>query len=106
MRWERAAASPEKRIEAASLVAEAGYDTRVRIDPIFPIEDWKTHYQELLYAIFSLFEPRRIILGTPRGLWKTIKYASAAKIDMSWTDFFSEDSGWGKKLGFEQSRRI
>src|SRR2546427_2354671 len=41
-RWERAAASPDRRIDAASLVAEAGYDIRIRIDPIFPIEDWKT----------------------------------------------------------------
>lgn len=100
-RWERAAATPEKRIEAAALVSEAGYDTRVRIDPIFPIENWKSHYEDLLYAIFSAFEPKRVILGTPRGLWKTIKYADDAGMDMSWTKYFQEDSGWGKKLRFE-----
>ena len=105
-RWERAAANPEKRIEAAALVSEAGYDTRVRIDPIFPIENWKTHYEDLLYSIFSAFEPNRIILGTPRGLWKTIKYADAAKIDMSWTEYFKEDSGWGKKVGFAQRLEV
>lgn len=101
-RWEKAAATPEKRIEAAALVSEVGYDTRVRIDPIFPITNWRKHYEDLLHAIFNAFEPKRIILGTPRGLWKTIKYAKAAGIDMSWTHYFSEDSGWGKKLAFEQ----
>lgn len=105
-RWERAAASPEKRIEAATLVSEAGYDTRVRIDPIFPIEDWKTHYEDLLYAIFSAFEPKRVILGTPRGLWKTIKYAKAAGFDMSWARYFKQDSGWGKKLEFTQRLQV
>ena len=105
-RWERAAASPDRRIDAASLVAEAGYDIRIRIDPIFPIEDWKTHYGDLLYAIFSAFEPTRIILGTPRGLWKTIKYAKAAGVDMSWSSYFNEDSGWGKKLDFQQRKEI
>jgi DNA repair photolyase len=105
-RWERAAAKPDKRIEAASLVAQAGYDTRVRIDPIFPIDDWQTHYEDILYSIISAFEPRRIILGTPRGLWKTIKYAQAAGVDMSWSNYFREDSGWGKKLGFEQRKEL
>jgi spore photoproduct lyase len=105
-RWERAAASPEKRIEAAALVSEAGYDTRVRIDPIFPIANWRTHYEDLLHAIFSAFEPKRIILGTPRGLWKTIKYANAAGLDMSWTKYFQEDSGWGKKLQFESRLEV
>ncbi len=104
--WEKAAASPEKRIEAAMLVSEAGYDTRVRIDPIFPIDGWRSHYEDLLHGIFSAFEPRRIILGTPRGLWKTIRYAKAAGIDMSWANFFKEDSGWGKKLDFEQRSEI
>lgn len=94
-RWEIAAPSPEDRIGAAKLVSEAGYDTRIRIDPIFPIEKWKVHYEELLQHIV-LLNPTRIILGTPRGLWKTIKYAQMAGVDMSWTRFFKEDSGWGK----------
>ncbi len=105
-KWERAAATPDKRIEAARLVAEAGYDTRVRIDPIFPVDNWQAHYEDLLYAIFSAFEPRRIILGTPRGLWKTISYARSAGVDMSWSNYFKEDSGWGKKLDFKQRKQL
>ncbi len=105
-KWEKAAPPPEERIKAARMVSEIGYDTRIRIDPIFPIENWKTHYDKILYKIISAFEPRRIILGTPRGLWKTIKYAQEAKIDMSWTQFFKEDSSWGKKLDFNGRKEI
>ncbi len=104
--WEKAAPSPDERIEAAKQVSNVGYDTRIRIDPIFPVADWKLHYGNLLDQILSSLNPNRIILGTPRGLWKTIKYAKEAGIDMSWTDFFKEDTGWGKKLAFEQRREI
>jgi len=106
LKWEAVAASPLSRIEAASLVWEMGYDTRIRIDPIFPIENWKEHYGKLLKDIFSMFWPNRIILGTPRGLWKTIKYAEKAGVDMSWTEFFEENTGWGKKLSFEPRSNI
>jgi len=107
MMYERDAPTPQERIEAAKLLAEAGYDTRIRIDPIFPIRDWESHYADLLYSIFSAMEPNRIILGTPRGLWKTITYARNAKMDMSWTDYFSEDkTGWGKKLPFDKRLQI
>lgn len=104
--WEKTAPSPDERIEAAKLVSVAGYDTRIRIDPIFPIKDWKSHYEHLIDQILSSFAPNRIILGTPRGLWKTIKYAKEAGLDMSWVKFFREDTGWGKKLAFEQRKEI
>lgn len=105
-RWEKAAANPKERIAAASMVSSIGYDTRIRIDPIFPIFEWKKHYEEILDYLFSKFQPTRIILGTPRGLWKTIKYAQEAKIDMSWANYFNEDSSWGRKLDFNQRKEI
>ncbi|MBN1244852.1 hypothetical protein JXA31_04600 [Candidatus Bathyarchaeota archaeon] len=104
--WEKCAAPPEGRIEAANLVSDAGYDTRVRIDPIFPIKDWRIYYGHLLNKILSKFTPNKIILGTPRGLWKTIKYAKEANADLEWTQFFAEDSSWGKKLAFELRKEI
>jgi len=105
-RWERSAADPRERIDAASMASSVGYDTRIRIDPVFPIFEWQKHYGEIIDYLFSKFVPQRIILGTPRGLWKTIKYAANAKIDMSWVNFFNEDSGWGKKLAFGQRMEI
>ncbi|MCJ7505130.1 hypothetical protein MUP05_01470 [Candidatus Bathyarchaeota archaeon] len=106
-RYERSAPPPGERIEAARLLSEAGYDTRLRIDPIFPIENCREHYRDLLYSIFSALEPNRIILGTPRGLWKTIMFAKKAGVDMSWTSYFSEEqTGWGKKLPFPVRKAI
>ena len=105
-RWEKAASHPKERIDAAALVSSIGHDMRIRVDPIFPIFEWKKHYEEIIDYLFSKPEPTRIILGTPRGLWKTIKYAQEAKVDMSWTNYFNEDSSWGKKLAFEQRKGI
>jgi DNA repair photolyase len=104
--WEKNAAQPEDRIKAASLVSNAGYDTRVRIDPIFPVKDWQIHYTNLLDSILSKFAPNKIILGTPRGLWKTIKYAKEANANIEWIRYFAEDSSWGKKLAFELRKEI
>lgn len=92
--WENFAPSPDKRINAAREVAEAGYETRVRIDPIFPIKNWQTQYGDLLHLIFSKLTPERITLGTPRGLRKTLRFSK----DLSWTKYFGERSGWGKKI--------
>lgn len=74
---------PGERIKAASLVSEAGYKVRVRIDPVFPVYKWKEGYADIVYEILSSFEPAKIILGTPRGLWKTTFYAQKAGVDMS-----------------------
>lgn len=99
--YERAAHPPAERIEAAKRLSNAGYDTRLRIDPIFPIENWKRHYSGLIATILTAFKPNRIILGTPRGLWKTIVFAQKASVDMSWTKYFAKgETGWGKKLPF------
>ena len=105
-RWEKDAALPKDRIEAATLVSKAGYDTRIRIDPIFPIKDWQVYYGDLLHQILSKLVPERIILGTPRGLWKTIKYAKEASANIEWIQYFAEDSSWGKKLAFGSRKEI
>jgi len=105
--YERAAHLPSERIEAAKCLSNAGYDTRLRIDPIFPIDGWKEHYSDLISMILSTFTPNRIILGTPRGLWKTIVFAQKAGVDMSWTNYFSNtETGWGKKLPFDKRLEI
>ena len=105
--YERAAHPPAERIEAAKQLSNGGYDTRLRIDPIFPIEGWRQRYSELITTILDAFAPNRIILGTPRGLWKTIVFAQKADVDMSWTNYFAErETGWGKKLPFEKRLEI
>lgn len=94
--WENNTPSPLRRVEAASQLQNAGYEVRVRIDPIFPIEGWRAHYSKLLEFLFIHLPkgPERITLGMPRGLKKTLIYSK----DRSWAEGLTEKSGWGLKL--------
>jgi len=94
-RWEKA---PKvlKRIEAAKKVFDAGYEVRIRIDPMAPIEKWEEHYLQLLDILFDNFTPERITLGSLRGLQSTINGCT----DTSWTEYLVESSNWGKKIDF------
>lgn len=93
-RWERGAPSVAQRVEAARKVKEAGYEVRIRIDPMVPIYNWRKHYIELIDQIFKKFVPSRITLGSLRGLQSTINNAS----DKSWVGYLTEKSNWGKKI--------
>jgi len=94
-RWERAP-SVLKRIEAAKKVSDAGYEVRLRIDPMVPIANWQEHYLRLLEIIFENLTPERISLGSLRGLASTIGQST----DKSWVGFLKESSSWGKKIDF------
>lgn len=95
-KWEIAPPS-EKRIQAARTLSQLGYDIRVRIDPIVPVEKWKEEYCGLIDSIFENFVPERITLGSLRGLQSTINNAR----DKSWVTFLTEKSNWGKKIAFD-----
>lgn len=97
-RWELYAPSVEDRLQAAKQVSEAGYEVRLRIDPMVPVDNWKQHYGNLLDRMFELFKPTRVTLGCLRGLTTTIIYCK----DKSWTKFLTEKSNWGKKPPFYQ----
>jgi len=96
-RWERKAPSVKARIEAARKLYEHGYEVRIRIDPMVPVEKWDRHYQSLIDIIFNNFLPERITLGSLRGLQSTINGVK----DKSWTAYLKETSNWGKKIDFE-----
>ncbi len=103
-RWEHKTPPPQKRIEVASQLQDAGYEVRVRIDPIFPIEGWRQHYSRLLKFLFDRLPkgPERITLGMPRGLKKTLIYSK----DRSWAQGLTEKSRWGLKLPVELRREV
>jgi len=92
-KWEKAP-SVLKRLEAAQKLYKAGYEVRVRIDPMVPIENWKKHYFYLIDLIYEKFLPTRITLGSLRGLQSTINGCT----DKSWTKYLSESSNWGEKI--------
>lgn len=94
--WEKRAPSVMKRIKAAKELVEAGYEVRIRVDPMVPIENWGGHYRDLVDKVFSQFVPERITLGSLRGLQSTINGTK----DTSWVHYLKETSNWGKKIDF------
>jgi spore photoproduct lyase len=94
--WEKRAPSVINRIDAAHSLAKKGYEIRLRIDPLVPIDDWENHYMSLIDKIFSKFVPERITFGSLRGLQSTINGTK----DTSWVHYLKETSNWGKKIDF------
>lgn len=95
--WEKKAPLVLKRIEAAKKVYQAGYEVRLRIDPMVPIDGWQESYLQLVDLIFENLIPERITLGSLRGLQSTINGCS----DKSWVKYLKESSNWGKKIDFQ-----
>ncbi|MBA7653822.1 hypothetical protein ES703_61683 [subsurface metagenome] len=93
-RFEKGAPTVAERIDAASKLAKAGYEVRVRIDPMVPVPNWEEGYKELVDNVFSKFTSSRITFGSLRGLQSTINNAS----DKEWVEYLSEKSNWGKKV--------
>jgi len=103
-KYEKGPPNVLERIEAAKLCQENGYEVRIRLDPIIPVEGWKKAYDELIDFMFSIYElqPSRITLGTLRGLLKTIRFTN----DKSWLIYLQngEKTGWGLKM--PENKRI
>lgn len=95
-RFEKKAPTVAQRIDAARKLARAGYEVRIRIDPMVPVEGWQQAYRSLVAALLSQFTPSRITLGSLRGLQSTINNAT----DKEWTAYLSERSNWGRKVAF------
>jgi spore photoproduct lyase len=58
--------SPLKRLEAARNVQDAGYEVRLRIDPVFEYSTWEADYRALVDRIFTIVAPARITIGEYR----------------------------------------
>lgn len=96
-RWEIGAPSVTRRIEAGRKLHEAGYEVRIRVDPIVPVLDWEAQYTSLIEQVFTNFIPSRITLGSLRGLQSTLNGCT----DKSWAYYLNENSNWGRKVDFE-----
>jgi spore photoproduct lyase len=49
-----------ERLNAAKQVYEKGYEVRLRIDPMVPVENWQIHYTNLVDSIFGMLKPLRV----------------------------------------------
>lgn len=86
---EKGAPSPTKRIHAARRVKEAGYEVRVRVDPIImgsnpiqpgpdqrykSLEDLSAAYVGLMERVCSFIEPDMVTLGSLRATPRTYRF--------------------------------
>lgn len=97
-RWEKYAPMAHERLAAAKQVYDAGYEVRLRIDPMVAIDGWQEEYAGLVSKIFGMMKPTRVTLGCLRGLNTTLIYCK----DKSWIDYLTEKSSWGRKPPFAQ----
>jgi len=95
-KWEKKAPPVNARLEAARKLYQHGYEVRIRIDPMVPVENWENLYTALIDLVFNSFIPERITLGSLRGLQSTINGSK----DTSWVKYLKERSNWGKKIEF------
>lgn len=95
--WEKGAPTPLKRLDSAKRLKEAGFEVRLRIDPMVPVEGWQKEYEKLVDDIFARLRPDRITIGSLRGLQSTINNSP----DRSWTQYLNERSNWGKKISHD-----
>jgi DNA repair photolyase len=72
---EHGAPSPNKRIHAAMRVKEAGYEVRVRVDPI--IAGSEPAYIGLMERICAFIEPSLVTLGCLRATPRTYRFLPA-----------------------------
>lgn len=63
---EHRTASPEARLMAAKKLQQAGYEIRLRIDPIILYSTWKRDYTDLVERLFAYVKPERITIGEYR----------------------------------------
>ena len=92
--WEKRAPKVSDRIKAAGELHKSGYEVRIRIDPMVPVDGWEKYYKELIDSVFSVMKPERITFGSLRGLQSTINGTK----DTSWVHYLKETSNWGKKV--------
>ena len=67
-RFERGAPSPHDRLKAARACQQAGYEVRLRIDPVIPVPGWPDLYRPLVDDIMSQLDTQalRLTIGSIR----------------------------------------
>ena len=63
---EHRTASPDSRLTAARKLQQAGYEVRLRIDPVILYSTWEKDYKKLVKKIFSYIKPTIITIGEYR----------------------------------------
>lgn len=104
--FEHRTASPEARLRAARKLQKAGYEVRLRIDPVIIYEGWQRDYTELIDTIFRYVKPSRITIGEyrpSRGLINHIASRFPESSLLRLTEGLIKD---GVKMRYPEKKRI
>lgn len=101
-RWELNAPHPWERLGASRQADVYGFQTRLRIDPMVPVNNWKIGYRELCNKIMELNPNASVItIGSLRELKSTRTACITMRKDRSWMDYTTEESPFGKRIASE-----
>jgi len=99
------APDPIRRLAASKVAAELKYETRLRLDPMVPVNNWQVGYRKIAQEIMRINPKATVItLGSLRGLQSTINVGNKLKKahmtgdQMTWTLYLKDSSSWGKKI--------
>lgn len=97
--WELEAPHPIERLTASRRAVEFGYQTRIRLDPMVPVNSWKVGYRDIIHKIMKINPWTEVItLGTLRGLKSTLKFCDIAGNDMSWKEYLDDETNFGLRI--------
>ncbi|MDY6951325.1 MAG: hypothetical protein SWE60_07435, partial [Thermodesulfobacteriota bacterium] len=103
---EHRTASPESRLAAARKVQEAGYEVRLRIDPVILYSTWEKDYVSLVDRIFEFVEPTRITIGEYRPSNGLANHISSRFPDSPLLRVHKSLVKEGAKLRYPKTQRI
>lgn len=106
-RWELKAPHPWARLTASKSAHEEGFETRLRIDPMVPVSNWKDGYRELCEKIMEINPHVSVItIGSLRALQSTVNACVSLKMDRSWIQYCTEDSPFGRKIEYNTRKEM
>jgi spore photoproduct lyase len=97
---------PHGRIEAAHRAQDAGYEIRLRFDPLFPFQGWEEAYAALYESALARINPSVVTLGTyrpNRGLAQHIASRFPLSQLLTLNNTLQNDAG---KQRFSAERRV
>jgi spore photoproduct lyase len=103
---EHRTASPEARLMAAKKLQDAGYEIRLRIDPVILYSTWKKDYVDLVEKIFVYVKPERITIGEYRPSKGLVSHISSRFPDSPLLKINSGLISDGTKLRYPDEYRL
>jgi spore photoproduct lyase len=103
---EHRTASPEARLITARKLQCAGYEVRLRIDPIIFYGGWENDYVRLVEQIFRYVEPSRITLGEYRPSRGLAEHIRVRFPDSPLLDITRSLISDGVKLRYPEAKRV